>query len=326
MDHLDTAKAIVVALMLFLGASVSPATPAEQDTPEVGLWQRVVSAVQAPIAQLRQQSLESTLGTMDDVRIRLSLRAASANRRATAGALSALELAGKIPPGIRGAGEHAILEFLDNRHLSHVQSVKNYPQLAADLDNLVFESPRWNLARNARDMEFLEKLRANAHNAGASLKAGRFVLLAKTGQGCIAGGLLELPVTAVEKALDIANERTAPDEAVRSGLQSVATTAVLGCAASGVVLAGASLAGVTVGAPILVPLAVIGGVAYVWVSSDRIWNALEEEERRVVLNQLAAVQDAVLGDDGAPQATIVAGTQFVLQRVRAASTSASGWW
>ena len=330
MQEVATAKAVVLALMMFLGASLAPADPVAEPAPEeISLWQRAVSAVQAPIAQLRKPSIQSLLESMDDVRVRLALRAASANRRATAGAISAAQLAGKIPVGVRGAGEQAILEFLDNRHLSHIQSVKNSPAAAASSANVVFESAQRNLARGFKNMDGLDLLRANADNAGASLSAGRFAMLAKTGQGCVIGGLLELPVTVVEQKLQVDDEAKTGAEAVRDGFQSVATTTVLGCAVAGGAAVAIAATGVTLGPPILVPIAVSGGVAYVWVSSERIWSAVPEDERRVILNKLAAVQDTVLEarveEPGSAQAAIGATTDSLLERIQQVEFP-THWW
>ena len=70
-------------------------------------------------------------------------------------------------------------------------------------------------------------------------------------------------------------------EAARDAALDVGGAGAAGAAvAGGLTVAGAL--GFTIGTPVLVPLAIVGGTAYVWVSSDRIVQALDDESRAAV--------------------------------------------
>lgn len=88
------------------------------------------------------------------------------------------------------------------------------------------------------------------------------------------------------------NGRKTPEEAALDGARTVGTAAVVGAVAAGAFLAAAT-AGVTMSAPVLTPLAVVGGGLYVWVSGDRIWDALDEGARTAVKARFAATAAAV---------------------------------
>ena len=226
------------------------------------------------------------LDVMPEVRVRLSQRASSLNQRTTTGQITEQDLVSKVPFGVRWAGERRVLEYLDTHHLSHVRSVKHHPKLAADRNNLVFEPAKSNLARGPKDMGFLDKLRVYSHNSSASLSA----VLAKMKNGSIIGVLLELPVTGTVETLHVVNERKTWEEAMYDAAKAVGVAGLAGGVGAGA-LSAASAAGVTVGAPVVVPLAVVGGTAYVWVSSERVWQALDNETRAVIKAQQTAFQE-----------------------------------
>jgi hypothetical protein len=106
------------------------------------------------------------------------------------------------------------------------------------------------------------------------------------------GVLVELPVTAAVEYLHVRNGRKTPEEAAIDGARTVGTAAVVGAVAAGAFSAAAT-AGVTVSAPFVMPLAVVGGGLYVWVSGDRIWNAVHEDTRTTVEARFAAAAAAV---------------------------------
>lgn len=235
------------------------------------------------------------LDVTPEVRHKLSRQVSSVNRRKTTRQITNSRQSTRqglfsiIPVGVRWAGERRVLEYLDTHHLSHIRSVKNHPQLADDLNNLVYELAKRNLARGSNDMELLDKLRVYVHNSGASFKAARVVLLTKMAKGGVIGVLLELPVTAAEEILHVVNERKTPREAIHDAAQDVGGSGIVFGLAKGALTA-ASAAGITVGAPVVVPLAVVGGATYVWVSSERIWKALDEETRAVIKAQQTTLQ------------------------------------
>ena len=106
------------------------------------------------------------------------------------------------------------------------------------------------------------------------------------------GVLVELPVTAAVEYLHVRNGRKTPEEAAIDGARTVGTAAVVGAVAAGAFSAAAT-AGVTVSAPFVMPLAVVGAGLYVWVSGDRIWNAVHEDTRTTVEARFAAAAAAV---------------------------------
>ena len=243
MNSRRIASALALTVMLLASCAISsPDEPHKSDT-ESG--QGAPAAALAAVSQLPQQASE--LAPDGEAAKKLAGRAGDVTRRATNGLVTVRDLAEKIPEGVRGAGDRAIVQFLDNRHLSHIRSVKLSPELAADPVNLIFEHPKWNLVRGADDMRGLERLRANVHNFGASLNAGKFTFVAKTGKGCIAGALLEIPVTAFEEFRAVQNEEKSVERAAVDGTKRVAGTSAAGCAITGVALVGASAAGITLG-------------------------------------------------------------------------------
>ena len=175
--------------------------PRHAQSEDVGFLDRVTSALPAPLIQLVRQSVTG----LEALPAQLGSRAAAVNQRAGSGAVTALALAQKIPPGVRAAGEDAMVKFIDSRHVSHIRSVSNNPALAADPRNLIWERPKWNLARGPRNSSAVELLRANAHNAGAALRVAGPGLLTQTSQGCVIGAVMELPVAAAEQRLSVAD-------------------------------------------------------------------------------------------------------------------------
>ena len=229
---------------------------------------------------------------MPEVGERLNQRASDANQRAITGNLKGRDLFPKIPGGVRLAGPRAILEYLNKHEVSHIQSVKHHPELAAKPDNLVFEPLKWNRARGSSNMKLLDKVKVRFHNIAASIVGGRRIVLTTVAKGGAIGTLVELPVTATVETLNVVNQRKTANQAIGDGAQKVGVTALAGGVTAGA-LTMVSTFGFTVGAPVLVPLAVVGGSAYVWVSSDRVWNALDNETRTVIEEQLVRVQGKI---------------------------------
>ena len=318
-------KVVAVFAVVLLQACAAPAVaPPEPSAADVSWWQQAIAASHASIARIRAEAVARGLGEMPEVRTKLSQRASTANQRATTGRVAERDLFPKIPVGVRSAGERTALEYLDNHHLSHVLSAKGHPELAADPNNLVFEPPKWNLARGANDMGLLDRLRVHVHNAGASLAAARVVMVTKMTKGSAIGALVELPVTATVETLHVMNERKTPGEAVYDATQAVGATGLAVGATAGTLTAASAL-GFTAGAPVLVPLAVVGGTAYVWVSGDRIWQALGDETRAVVVAQQAAVQRAIRDHARAMRDQTRTTIETIHERIQTTMT-ARGWW
>ena len=145
---------------------------------------------------------------------------------------------------------------------------------------------------NTRRLRQLRKVLATT--SGAPVGATVSTLAKGTG----IGALVELPVTAAVEYFHVRNGRKTPEEAALDGARTIGTAAVVGAVAAGA-LSAAATAGVTMSAPVVMPLAVVGGGLYVWVSGDRIWNAVHEDTRTAVEARFAAAAAAVGWRDSA---------------------------
>ena len=282
-------KLLLVAVLVYAGAGQAVAQP----PPEmVGWWQRAITAAHAAIASVKGVAIAPGLDEMPEVAAKLAQRASDTNQRAITGNLKGQDLLPKIPGGVRLAGKGPTLEYLNKHDLSHVLSVKHHPELAAQPDNLVFELLKWNRARGSNDMKLLDKFRLRVHNAAASIAGAGRIVLTTVAKGGVIGALVELPVTTAEETLHVFNKRKTVKQATKDAAQTVGVATVAGgAAASALTVAGTF--GFTVGAPVLVPLALVGGSAYVWVSSDRVWNALDDETRAALKTRLVVVLGAI---------------------------------
>ena len=256
---------------------------------EVGLLERVATALPAPLVQLVRQVIEK----LEAIPTQIALRAAYVNQRAQSGAVTALALAEKIPPGIRAGGEEAMIDFIDTRHVSHIQSVYNNPARAADPSNLIWESAQLNRVRGSRDISAFELLRAHADNARAALQVDGPRILAKTGQGCVIGAVMELPVAVVEHRPAILDGNIVVDQELLNAAKSVATTGVVGCALTAAAAGASSVGILALGTPMLIPIAVAGGSISVVMTSSRLWNSLSDQEQAALLGKLDVSREAV---------------------------------
>ncbi|MYH28448.1 MAG: GIY-YIG nuclease family protein [Acidobacteria bacterium] len=143
---------------------------------------------------------------------------------------------------------------------------------------------------NTRRLKQLRKVLATT----STTSTGTVVSTLAKGTGI--GVLLELPVTAAVEYLHVRNGRKPPEEAALDGARTVGTTAVVGAVAAGAFSAAAT-AGITMSAPVVMPVAVVGGGLYLWVSGDRIWDALHEDTRTAVEARFAAAAAAVGWND-----------------------------
>ena len=149
-------------------------------------------------------------------------------------------------------------------------------------------------------------------------------MLTKMTKGSAIGALVELPVTATVETLHVVNERKTPGEAMHDATQAVGVAGPAVGATAGALTAASAL-GFTAGAPVLVPLAVVGGTAYVWVSGDRIWRALGDETRAVIVAQQAAVQGAIRDHARAMRDQTRTSIDTIDERIQTTMT-ALGWW
>ena len=267
--------------------------PAVRARSAVDWWNRATEAAGEGVAGIRAAALQRGLGEMPEVARTLG------NRR---GGLRPEVLFRKIPAGVLLAGEGAALNYLSERDLSHIRSVREAPELATEPSNVVFERTHANRARGGRNMTNWEWAVANADSVVAGARAGARVVAASMVRGVANGALLNLPVAATVETLHVVNDRKAAGEAARDAALDVGGAGAAGAAvAGGLTVAGAL--GFTIGTPVLVPLAIVGGTAYVWVSSDRIVQALDDESRAAVQAYLTTMQGMIrdhvttIGDD-----------------------------
>lgn len=283
-------KLLVIALFMLVGVGRAVAQPPPET---VGWWEWAVTAAHASIESVRSATSAPELNEMPEVAGKLNQRASDINQRATTGNIKGEQLFPKIPGGVRlAAGQGATLEYLDKHHVSHIRSVKHHPELAAQPANLVFEPQKWNLARGSNDMTFVDKFKVRIHNAGASMAGAGKIMLITVAKGGAIGALIELPVTTTVETLHVINQRKTKKQALRDGAQTVGVIGLVGGITAGAVTA-VSTVGLTVGAPVLIPLTVVGGSAYFWVSGNRVWRALDDESRTVVKERLVVVKGAI---------------------------------
>ena len=196
----------------------------QQASQDVSWWQQVINAYASVVEEIPTEAVSASFGAsiqgiqeaklvapsldaMPELMAKLKQRASSTNQRATTGQITARDLFLKIPVGVRLAGEKAALEYLENHDLSHVQSVKGFPTLAAIPKNIVFELQEWNRARGSKNMGFLDKLKVHGHNAGTSLATRPDVIVTTMMKGGAIGVLLELPVTAIVETQSVRDGR-----------------------------------------------------------------------------------------------------------------------
>ena len=264
----------------------------------------VVATPDEPVANLALQSqaasvmtpwveaelVPARLSDLPEVLTSLKQRAAAVNWRASVGRVTAEDLYRKIPVGVRLAGEKAVLDFLDVHDVSHIRSVSGHPELAASTGNVVFEPRRWNQGRGPRDMGSLDKLRVWTHNAHVGWGAARPLILTNFAKSSIIAALVELPVSAFVETQHVVNGRKAPGQAALDAAQSVGITTALVGSTTGVVTMASAL-GVTVGTPVLVGFAVVGGSLYAWNSGERIWQAIGDDTRAAAIEKVAPTKE-----------------------------------
>lgn len=190
--------------------------------------------------------------------------------RARRGDFSAEALYDLIPTGVRMKTE-SVVEFLGNRDLSHIESVKNAPPLESEITNVIFERKPWNRARGSDNMTGLELARARLDNFADGMIQGAKATTVAAARGAVIGALVELPVTAVENFLLVKGNGRTLGEASKQVIKDVGKSAAAGAAGS-VIFTGVALIGLPMG-PIAVPLAIVGGTMYTWSAADRIWRA-----------------------------------------------------
>ena len=176
---------------------------------------------------------------------------------------------------IRNFGEEVVVEFLDGKHASHIKSVYNYPELAIENGNIVWEAAWKNLSRGSTDMTGVELAKANAANIidAAGIVTGQTLQIAAKA-GCI-GMALEGVVSLGENMIYVyAGERTAKEAVIdvsKNMAQKGGLSAVCGLVVSVAIAFGAGPALASM-APVLVT---IGGTVYLLGAAHRIAGAYQ---------------------------------------------------
>ena len=187
----------------------------------------------------------------------------------------------RIPAGVKLAKED-IVKFIKDHDVSHIKSMKNNPAKAGDVDNVVFELSSKNRARGSRNMSRAEVQSARFNNTITGIKCGLKTTVSTAAKGALFGALLELPITCIENAFHIRNNRKSVKEACIDATKDIGITAgVAGTTAAA--FTGLSLLGVTLG-PAAIPLVIVGGAVYTWSATDRIWKALDDTTKKRLMN------------------------------------------
>lgn len=216
-----------------------------------------------------------------------------------AGGIPPDKLFDRIPTGVK-LTEESIKEFLKTHEVSHRISIKNNPAKAGNPNNIVFENAAVNRGRGPKNMTRVEFQNAQFNIRIIGKMSAVKTMLGTATRGALLASLLELPITCIENALHIRNNRKSDKEGVIDVVKDVSKGALGGGVVAGA-LTGLSLLGVTLG-PAAIPLAIVGGVVYTWSATDRIWNALDDNTKEKLMNTepvlfLASVTKCEKGQD-----------------------------
>jgi hypothetical protein len=144
--------------------------------------------------------------------------------------------------------------------------------------------------KELRKLEDVVPRQPRVWNVVTNVASARVVATIAKGTGL--AGLVEAPVTLTVEALHVVNRRKTVEAAAWDATQTLGLAGLAGGAAAGAMTAAAGL-GLTISAPVVVPLAVVGGGAYVWVSGERVWGALDDETREAAEARLASVRSEI---------------------------------
>ena len=195
-------------------------------------------------------------------------------------------LYGTVPQSVRESGEEAVKEFLGKYELSHIKSVRDFPELADKLDNVIWEDGRLNRRRGPNTMEPDEIRAAQEALEQEELRARRRLAgkfgLKSLGRGLAWGAIAEMPIVSLENLLHVHHGRMTPEEAIRDGVNDTALNLGMGAAASGAAYLGGhalASAGVaaTVGTAAAAPVMVGGAVLYGGYAVYRLCRAAQPE-------------------------------------------------
>lgn len=152
-----------------------------------------------------------------------------------------------------------LLKFLGERDVSHIKSRANRPDLAKDIENVLFEKRWWNRTRGSRNMTLWEVNCARLDNFAEGLAKGVRSTTVAAARGAVVGALLELPVTASENFLLVRARGKTRNEAWASVARNMGKSATAGAAGT-IVVTGVAMIGVPMAPVATVPIAVAGGM------------------------------------------------------------------
>ena len=180
-----------------------------------------------------------------------------------------------VPLMVRSYGEDAVRQFLHGKDASHIRSVHNAPQLAADSGNILWENSGVNRARGAADMTGWERFAARGSNAFDTAGIVMRECATAAATSALYAGLLETPVAAIENYIRYQKGVVSGEQAVKDAAKSIAQAAGAGAIAGVAVTIAIGLGAgpiIATVAPILMPI----GLALYGISAlKRILNALD---------------------------------------------------
>ena len=219
-----------------------------------------------------------------------------------AGGIAPDKLYKRIPAGVK-LREKDIVEFI-KREVSHIKSIRNNPEKAGDVKNVIFENSSKNRARGSRNMSRAEVQSTRFNNTITGIKCGLKTTVSTAAKGALFGALLELPITVAENTLHVKNNR----KSVTDARIDVAKDIGISAGFAGVTAAaftGLSLLGVTFGSA-AISLAIVGGAVYTWSATDRIWKALDDTTKKRLINSDPVLYlTSVAHDEDKPEHTSV---------------------
>ena len=181
-----------------------------------------------------------------------------------------------VPSFVRNYGEGSVKQFLQGKDASHIQSVHNHPDLAADTGNVIWEKLSWNRARGSADMTGYEQFTAQASNTFDAATIAMRECATAAGTSALLAGLLEAPVAVIENSIHYHKGRKTGEAAIKDAAKSIVihagAGAIVGIAVTIAIGLGAGPIVATL-APVLMP---VGIVLYGYSVLKRILNALAD--------------------------------------------------
>lgn len=185
-----------------------------------------------------------------------------------------------LPRAVRNLGEGAVKDFVNGKHASHIQSVRNAPGRAKWPSNIVWEKPGKNVVRGSRNMTSAEVAAAESSSrVTATSVATKATLKSAAKRGGIAAAI-ELPIAALENSLHYKRGRKTGKEAAIDTTKSTAAAAGVGAAVAvgAKVAVGAGLSMGPFGTPV-----VVGGVAV--LAGTTVYRIAKAAKRDIPLDE-----------------------------------------